>query len=345
MRRQAAREGLPPIEVAHAPPAPPVLRLVRLDDERFSREPDAAGRSSSPIDRVPGAVATVAVDVPQASQRDVAAAADSRAEQEIAIDADLVTRSFDAREINRILADPSVFKYAASAGFEKLDATPLVADPNNYLLMADGGGILALYQEPGIYEIHTNFIKPDRERQSQQGPYIRNACLAAYKWLFTRSPAMVLLTRIPAHNRAATVFSPLVGWVKEFERSKVWATVDGELVDVGFYALRYDDWVRKTPDIKRVGRAFHDRLEAEFARHGKAEEAHADDDWHDLHVGSAVEMIRGGQPEKGVVLYNRWARFAGYGLLGLVSIEPTVIDIGNALLQMMGNTFKVVAVR
>lgn len=257
----------------------------------------------------------------------------------------LVRRGFDASEINPILNDPSVFKYAAAEGFEALDATALVADQRNILLMAEGGGILCLWSEPGIYEVHTNFLKPDRERQSQAGPHIRNVCLAAYRWMFTRTDCMTLLTRIPAHNRAAVVFSPLVGWVPEFERKAVWPTVDGELVDMKFCALRYDDWVRKTPDLMRVGRAFHDRLSREFERHGHVEEQHADEDCHDLHVGACAEMILGGQIEKAIILYNRWARFAGFGMMSLVQRNPTVIDIGNALLQVACDTFKIILVR
>lgn len=263
----------------------------------------------------------------------------------ISATADLVKRSFDADAINQIINHPSVFQYASTQGVDRLDVSPLVADKRNVLLMAEGGGILCLWQEPCVYEVHTNFLKPDRERQSQAGPYIRNMCLAAYRWMFTHTDCIYLLTRIPAHNRAAAVFSPLVGWVKEFERKAAWATVDGEMVDVTYHALRYDDWVRKTPDLMRVGREFHELLEAEFRRHGHAEKPHPDEDCHDLHVGACVEMILAGQIDKALEFYNRWARFAGYGPIALVSRAPAVIDIGTSLLQVKDGAFKVIMVR
>ena len=228
---------------------------------------------------------------------------------------------------------------------DNLDVAPLIADERNILLMGEGGGVIAIWQEPCVYEIHTNFLKPDREKLSQNGPYIRNFCLAAYRWLFTHTDAIYLLTRIPHHNRAALIFSPLVGWVPEFERKDAWMTVDGEPVDVTFCSLRYDDWVRKTPDLMRIGREFHVKLELEFERHGRVEPNHADEDCHDLHVGSCIEMLLGGQIQKAVSFYNRWARFAGYGLITLVAVNPTVIDIGSALLQIKDGVLKVIMVR
>lgn len=259
----------------------------------------------------------------------------------------LIRRSFDAADINPILNEPSVFRYAACQGMKpgQLDVTTHLTDPRNVLLMAQGGGILFFWHDAGVYEVHTNFLKPDRERRQEQGPIIRDTCLAAYRWMFTQTDCVTLLTRIPDHNRAAAVFSPLVGWVKEFEREAVWPTVEGDLVDMAFCAIRYDDWVRKTPELMQSGRWFHQRLHEELARKGHVEEQHPDDDAHDLHVGACIEMVRGGQLEKAVFLYNRWARFAGYGLMQLVSQTPAVIDIGNALLQITGDSFKVILVR
>jgi hypothetical protein len=56
-------------------------------------------------------------------------------------------------------------------------------------------------------------------------------------------------------------------------------------------------------------------------------------------------LARGGQPEKGVILSNRWARFAGYAPIALISRSPLVIDIGDAVMQVQDYSFKVVKVR
>jgi hypothetical protein len=60
-----------------------------------------------------------------------------------------------------------------------------------------------------------------------------------------------------------------------------------------------------------------------------------------------MEMLLGGQPEKAVMLYNLWARFAGYGIIGLISRNPLVIDMGEALIHVRPaeQTFKVIQCR
>jgi hypothetical protein len=239
----------------------------------------------------------------------------------------LVRRSFDASEINPILNDPSVWSMISIPGLDHVDVTEIVADPRNVLLMADGGGIIFAQFEPGIYEVHTNFIEGKRGRNA-----IR-ASLAAYRWMFMHTDCMTLLTRVPEFNKAAERFCQIVGATKEFERKAVWPTTDG-MADLSFWALRYDDWVRKTDELMNVGRAFHERLEQEYKRLGQIEPNHADDPAHDRHVGACVAMIYSGQPEKGIVLYNRWAKFAGYGPIQPIARDPFVIDIGNALLQV-----------
>jgi hypothetical protein len=329
----------------------PVLRVVRSEDEHVPGEQSPAGRPGEEVASVSDLPRSNGHDREEAGVHHVVAAADDGA----ADGADLepapaeagVTRSFDSGDINPILNHPDVFKYVACKGFEpgSMDVAPLLEDQRNVLLVADGAAILFIWYEPGIYEVHTNFLKPDRLRQSTHGPYVRNVCLAAYRWMFTRTDCMILQTRIPAHNRAATVFSPLIGWTKEFERKAVWPTLDGEMVDMSFCYLRYPDWVRKTPSLMQSGRKFHARLLEERARLGKPEPPHPDEDIHDMHVGACVEMILGAQYEKAVILYNHWARFAGYAPVALIAHNPLVFDIDNAVIQMTGDTFKVIRVR
>lgn len=258
----------------------------------------------------------------------------------------LVTRSFDATAFNAICNDPAVAPWVTLAPGQVIDVAPLLeGNSPHVLLMAEGGGVIAICHDIGIYEIHTAFLKPDRAKLSTAGPHIRNVCLAAYYWLFTHTECWMLLTRIPAHNRAAVIFAPLVGWVKEFERKNIWPTASGEKVDLTFWSIRYDDWVRKTPGLMQSGKWFHQRLDAEMARHGVTHPRHADEDCHDLHVGAAIEMIFAGQLDKAMILYNRWAKFAGYGPISLVARNPCVIDIGDALLQCANDTFKVIKCR
>jgi len=217
---------------------------------------------------------------------------------------------------------------------------------NNFVLIvrdeecAIGGGMIFTQMEPGIYETHTNFLK------SHRGMFAVQAARLACRWMFTHTDCMILLTRIPAFNKAAEKFCTAIGGTREFERKAVWPSNDG-LADMSFWALRYDDWVRKTPELSVVGHEFHEKLDSEFFRHGVGRtNPHEDEECHDRYVGACMETIFGGQPEKAIVLYNRWARFAGYGLVSLVAHNPLILDIGDAVLQMLdGNTFKVIKCR
>lgn len=205
--------------------------------------------------------------------------------------------------------------------------------------MFDGGGIVFVWHEPGVYEVHTNFLP------SRRGRFAVSASLAAYRWMFTRTDCMILQTRVPAFNAAAERFCALVGATREFERKAVWPTKDGP-VGMSFWTLRYEDWLRQTPSIARSGEEFHGKLSEEFARHGVDDPHHADEFCHDLNVGAAAEMIYGGQPIKAAILYNRWAKFAGYGSISIITTNPPiVVDIGDAVLQVADGTFKVVKCR
>lgn len=247
----------------------------------------------------------------------------------------MIRRSLDASDINVILNDPEVFRWIKIPGVTSLDVTEQIANPANVLLMADGGGIIFFQQEPGIYEVHTSFLKERR------GRYALDASLAAYRWMFTHTDCMILQTKVPAFNKMAARFCAMVGAVKDFERERVWPTEDG-MVGLSYWSLKYEDWIRKTTSLMESGRAFHMRLDEECRRLGAAEEQHADEDAHDLYVGACAETIYAGQPEKAIVLYNRWARFAGYQQIKLLSLRPLLIDIGTAVLKVGNGNFEVI---
>ncbi len=253
-----------------------------------------------------------------------------------------IHREFDPAPVNRILNDPDVFQLIAVPGLEQFDITPQINNPANYFLCVDGGCIIFTPDLPGsgLYELHTNFLP------SRRGRYAIRASLEAYRWMFTRTDCMMLQTRVPAFNKAAALCCGIVGLKHWFERKNAWATNDG-LVDLKFYTLSYMDWARKHPGpLIASGRRFHDRLTFERERLGHPEpEGHPDDECHDLHVGACAEMIYGGQPEKAVQLYNRWARFAGYGQIVLLQRNPLVIDIGDCVLLVADGTFKVITCR
>lgn len=250
--------------------------------------------------------------------------------------------SESATEINRILNHPDVFPFISLPDQQPFDATELVRDPRFVFLMAEGGVIMfAPDPEPtsGMYEVHTNFLEDSR------GKHARAASLESYRWMFTHTNCVLLVTGVPKFNLAAEAFCRTVGASLWFERARKWPTKDG-LVDVRFYSLSLMDWMRKHPaPLIEAGQAFHKRLEEEYARIGFVHEAHQDEDSHDLAAGLCAEMMYGGQPEKAAIIYNRWARVAGYRQINIVSQNPLVVDIGESILHVTGKTFRVLQCR
>jgi hypothetical protein len=248
-----------------------------------------------------------------------------------------IERTFDPESVNAILNHPTVLPAITLPGRAgPIDATALIMDTHNVFMLAPGGCIAFVRQEPGVYEVHTNFLPEYRGRNA-----IRSS-QAAYHWMFTHTDCMILQTKVPAPNVAADMFCKIVGATKEFVRKGIWPTEKG-FVDLAFWQLHYHDWVRRASGLTASGHTFHEKLESERIRHNLEEPLHADEECHDRYVGACVEMVYAGQPEKGAVLYNRFAEFAGYGSIALLSrSNPLVLDIGDAVLQVLDNDFKVV---
>lgn len=255
-------------------------------------------------------------------------------------------RDFNPARINRVVNDPSVFPDVALPGQESLDLSPIVGDLRNIVLMCDEGGIIAKWQEPGVYEIHTQFTAAYR------GVSCVRTIREMVSWLFLQSPAMELQSQVPEGNVGAEAAIRAVGARFEFERAGAWPSREEGVPakPVGYYTLRYSDWLYQpyaAGVLAPLGEEFHRKLEEKKLAFLSPPEGHAVDPAHDVNVGATMAMIWAGQAEKGLTLYNRWARFAGYAEVRLISLQPLVIDIQNAvlLIDLAGKDFEVLACR
>lgn len=224
--------------------------------------------------------------------------------------------SRDAVKFNRIANDPSVLPWVAQKGVERLDFTAFFDEPRNIGFHYGDCCFVAHWLEPGVYEVHSMALP------SARGRTVLDAARASIAHMFMAEPAMELCTRVVAGNVAADALTRRMGFAYEFERSGVW---DGK--DVRFYALRYPEWVKRQDWLKLSGEWFHSAL--------GDDKTHVDDSAHDLYVGACVEMVRAGQPDKAIALYNRWARFAGYEPVEIVSRSPIVIDIRSHFIRVL----------
>jgi hypothetical protein len=242
--------------------------------------------------------------------------------------------------VNVVFNDPDVFPLIANPGAVKIDMSGDLANPRNVCLSTEGGAIFFIADEPGIYIVSANFLPKYRGRYALEA--VREAC----RWMFAHTDCLTIQAQIPEFNRAAKWLCRAVGATKEFKRQAIWRTNDAP-ADVSFWALRYDDWVKQATDfLAPQGHAFVQRLAAEFKRHGCEFVQTENDEICDVRRGALMEMVYGGQPEKGVVLYNRWARFAGCGQIALISnSSQLVLDIGIAVIVVSEDSFKVAKCR
>lgn len=249
-----------------------------------------------------------------------------------------VCREFSAERLNSICNHPDVRPWVAAAGQGYLDLSPVVANPDNYLLMGQGGGFLFVQQSDGIYEVHSQFLPEHR------GENVITAARDAERYMFTRTDCTEIRSKVPEGNVGAAAFARKMRYELQFERANAWQLGDRS-VAVKYYARALNQWVNQAEELKASGHWFHEKLEAAKIASGSAMPIHDDDAAHDLYVGATVEMMQAGQIGKALAFYTRWAPFAGYGPIALVATNPFVIDIGDALLALCGDDFDVILCR
>jgi hypothetical protein len=250
----------------------------------------------------------------------------------------LVERVTDPEAVNRVINNPSVLPWVRGSIEGPLDSTPVLADPRNIALFGQHGGIVFTFVQSGVYEAHTQVLPEGR------GPWALQMAQAALLWLFAGTEAVEVLTRAPHGNLGALALAKAVHGELEFTNQKGWV-LNGEVVPADIYSLPIQRWMRTAPNLIERGRWFHDALKREYRRLGRLDHIHDDDDVHDRYVGVAVEMILAGQAVKGVMLYNRWAAFAGYAPVQIVNLDPLMIDISEAVLLVERGTFRVIRCR
>lgn len=247
-----------------------------------------------------------------------------------------LARVSDAGRLNAIINDPSVYPLVRGAAEGPLDLGPVIADPRHVALMAEHGGCVFIQHQPGIFEVHTQILPVGR------GAWAVAMVRQALYWMFTRTDAVEIWTRCPKGNLGARALARAVGGAFEFTAQRGWIQ-DGAVIQADIFALRIQDWMKTASGLVEVGEWFHESLKREFERTGRPEETHPDDGVHDRYVGLAVEMIRNGQPYKGAIFYNRFAAMAGYEKVRILSVDPVVVDIRNAILEVHGKNFFLVS--
>lgn len=241
-----------------------------------------------------------------------------------------VERSFDIEHINEILNHPSVRPDVADESESVLDLTVAVSDKRNILLMGDHGGCMFLYMMDCMYEVHTQILPAGR------GEWAKAFAKACVEWMYTKSDALEILTRVPHGHIGAKTLALQTGFRFEFTRADC-CRFRGVSVPVDILSCRLQDWITTAPFMEDLGERFHDQLHKEAERLGITAPAHENDPNHNQYVGACLKMIFGGQIYKGVVFYNRWAIASRHETIELVSTDPVRIKFDIGFLEFHGN--------
>lgn len=209
----------------------------------------------------------------------------------------LVWRETDASRLNAVLNDPEVRPWVADLDVGMMDVRALVADRTNVLLMGEHGGTLFFRIAPGYYEAHTQVVPAGR------GRWVREFVRAAVHWMFTRSDAYEIVTRIPTTHTGAVMAALWAGGRKHYELAAN-ARVRGERYDVMIYRLNIEDWVMTAPRLAQIGALFHGWMNELARQRCLLVEPHGDEPVHDRYVGAAIEMATHGRPQKAELFYN-----------------------------------------
>ena len=185
----------------------------------------------------------------------------------------------------------------------------------------EGGGWLFDRLDMGRYEVHTLFLPKSR--------HTREKAAQAKRYLFTATDALELVTRVPDDLPHALALARHMGFKDAFRRDNAWSRDSGD-VGMTYLRLTIDEWAQDSDELQSIGQDFHDKL----GEH----QTHDEDPVHDRYVGLGVACALAGQPEKGVWLYNKWARFAGYQEMefsdGVARFDNTEVFVINNELQV-----------
>lgn len=222
----------------------------------------------------------------------------------------MLTRTYSGETLSAVANHADVRPYVLGEGeiTVNLGAT-------DYALEGEQGGFFFHNLAPGLYEVHSLVLPSGRGRWSY------HAMLEARDRLFSETPCLELVTKVPDANRAAYGLARLAGMRVQFRRG-----------DTSYMTLGWIDAALKSVACRAEGVRFHDWLESVGAH-----SEHPDDPVHDHIVGASLLRARAGLPEVAVSLYNRWAAFSGYVPIMLTGSAPIEFDITDAAIRLHPN--------
>lgn len=231
-----------------------------------------------------------------------------------------IERHFDAEALNRTVNDPSVYPWVRGGATGRLDLGVVATNPANLLLVGEHGSMLFTPMAPGLWELHTQVVRAGR------GAWAVGLATACLEWLFTRTDAVEVLTRVPKGNVAALAGARILGMQHAWTAERGWVLRDVP-VPAGIWSLPVQAW---------LAGPFAEALDSDAQRFVDVASAGSDRDTLADAIrplGFLLACVRGRQVAKGCVMLNRWAAIAGFAPAFVADAEPLVLNVGGVPLR------------
>lgn len=250
----------------------------------------------------------------------------------------IMERSMDVAHFNTIANHPEVRPHLG--GDVPVDVTAILNDAKNYgFKTAHGGFVLTnLADRTGRYNVHSMFTPEGRGAEAIE------AMRETSEYMFTRTDCTEGRTTVPVDNPSAFALARRGGFERRFGLARMpWATEETKAAD--FLALSLERWTMTALEPLKIGRWFHDALHRVKDASTSALVNHPEEEAHDRMVGAAVMMVMGGQVRKAVAFYNCWANMANYATIEVLSEQPAVIDVRDAIVEARPDGMQVLLCR
>lgn len=224
----------------------------------------------------------------------------------------MLQRQFTAEHLNEVINHPDIHPHVCGAIAGPLDLSVAVADQRNVLLMGEHGGFLFVWMQQGIYEVHSQVLPAGR------GRWALAAARASLDWMFTRTTALEVITRVARGNYAALVLAKACGMKPVTVVSNGWVTMDGPC-DATVLSLTIQDWIGKSEALAARG-----TWVAKNWRKAPVSDIYA--------LGAMVEMMAHQQVAKAAIFLQRWMAIIGADLkVEPLTADPPRLQVGNAI--------------
>lgn len=247
-----------------------------------------------------------------------------------------LSRATDASVLNVIVNDPSVYPFVRGMSEGDLDLSQVVANPNNHVLTGEHAAILFTIRQVGLYEMNATVLPSGR------GDWALIAGRAALEWAFTHTSAVEVVMRAPYCDPWANPFARLLGFSFEFTSPKGWI-YNGHPAAADIFSFKIQDWMRTARGLDEAAKGYHSSLAREYVRTGRPDYVKTTDELRDRYIGAMMAMIAGGQPQKAVIFYDRFAQMIGLPTIALVGVNPAVLVIDGTAFEVHGRNLFLVS--